>query len=70
MYYKIFNRLASIPFDQYAQLSLVTTTRQSHNSKLMPISSKKNPLKFSFMVRTFLIWNKLPKEFINCNSLD
>ena len=66
----MFNHLASIPFDQYVQLSFVTATRQSHHSKLIPISSKKNPLKFSFMSRTIPLWNKLPEELINCNSLD
>ena len=45
MFYKMFNHLASIPYDQYAQLSSATATRHSHHSKLIPISSKKNPLK-------------------------
>ena len=50
MFYKMFNNhLANIPFNQYAQLShTITTTRNSHCFKLMPISSKKNPLKFSW----------------------
>ena len=67
MFYKMFNHLASIPFDHYTKLSFVTATRLSHYLKLTPISSKKNALKLSFMARTIPIWNHLPEDLINCS---
>ena len=41
MVYKIFNHVTSISFNQYAQLSFVTTTRHLCHSKLTPTYSKK-----------------------------
>ena len=41
MFYKIFNHVTSISFNQYAQLSFVTTTRHPCHSNLTPTYSKK-----------------------------
>ena len=72
MFYKMFNHIVNISFDQYTQLSTVITTRYSHQLKLIPMSSKKNPSKFSFLSRSLTIplWNRLPEKIINCNLLD
>ena len=70
MFYKMFNHIANIPFDQYTKLSAITTTRHSHQSKLIPMSCKKNASKFSFLSRTIPIWNQLPEEIINSGSLE
>ena len=68
-FYKMFNNLSMIPFTQYVQLSNATNTRFSHPFKLIPMSSKKNPLKYSFLSRTIPLWNQLPQDLVNSNSL-
>ena len=70
MFYKMFNGIANIPFNQYIQLSTLNSTRHSHQFKLIPMYCKKNASKFSFLSRTTPVWNQLPEEIISCNSLD
>ena len=68
-FYKMFNNLTTIPYIQYVQLSTVTSIRYSHPFKLMPMLAKKNPLKYSFLSRTIPLWNQLPQDLVNSNSL-
>ena len=68
-FYKMFNNLTTIPYIQYVQLSTVTSTRYSHPFKLIPMLAKKNPLKYSFLSRTIPLWNQLPQDLVNSNSL-
>ena len=68
-FYKMFNNLTMIPYIQYVQLSTVTSTRYSHPFKLIPMLAKKNPLKYSFLSRTIPLWNQLPQDLVNSNSL-
>ena len=68
-FYKMFNNLTTIPYIQYVQLSTVTSTRYSHPFKLIPMLAKKNPLKYSFLPRTIPLWNQLPQDLVNSNSL-
>ena len=37
--------------------------------KLIPMLAKKNPLKYSFLPRTISLWNQLPQNLVNSNSL-
>ena len=68
-FYKMFNNLTTIPYIQYVQLSTVTSTRYSHPFKLIPMLAKKNPLKYSFLSRIIPLWNQLPQDLVNSNSL-
>ena len=68
-FYKMFNNLTMIPYIQYVQFSTVTSTRYSHPFKLIPMLAKKNPLKYSFLSRTIPLWNQLPQDLVNSNSL-
>ena len=68
-FYKMFNNLTTIPYIQYVQLSTVTSTRYSHPFKLIPMLAKKNLLKYSFLSRTIPLWNQLPQDLVNSNSL-
>ena len=69
IFYKMFNNLTMIPYTQYTQPSTVSSTRHSHSFKLIPMLTKKNPLKYSFLSRTIPLWNQLPQDFVNSNSL-
>ena len=59
MFYKM---LAAIPNDRYIQPAASTLTRHSHQYKMLPLSSTKNPFKFLFLSRTLPIWNNFPEE--------
>jgi len=70
MFYKMFNHLAEIPYQQYTSLSTLTSTRGHHNCKLIPLFCGKNPFKYSFFPRTIPARNNLPYDMINCDTLD
>ena len=69
MFYKMINNLAAIPYEHYIKPITNSTTRHSHQHKILPLSSSKNAFKFSFIPRTIPIWNSLPEELVNCNSI-
>ena len=70
MFYKMINNLAAIPYEHYVKPIPNSTTRHSHQHKILPLSSSKNAFyKFSFIPRTIPIWNSLPEELVNCNSI-
>ena len=69
MFYKMINNLAAIPYEHYLKPITNSTTRHSHQHQILPSSSSKNAFKFSFFPRTILIWNSLPEELVNCNSI-
>ena len=69
MFYKTINNLAAIPYEHYVKPITNSTTRHSHQHKILPLSSSKNAFKFSFIPRTVPIWNSLPEELVNCNSI-
>ena len=70
MFYKMFIHLAEVPYQQYTSPSILTSTRGYHNCKLIPLSCRKNPFKYSFFPRTIPTWNDLPYDVINCDTLD
>ena len=56
MFYKMINNLAAIPYEHYVKPIPNSTTRHSHQHKILPLSSSKNAFKFSFIPRTIPIW--------------
>ena len=69
MFYKTINILAAIPYEHYVKRITNSTTRHSYQHKILPLSSSKNAFKFSFIPRIIPIWNSLPEELVNCNSI-
>ena len=69
MFYKMFHNLVKIPYQQYT-LPSTTSIRGHHHYKLIQLSCRKNPFKYSFITRTIPTWNKLPNDLINCNTLE
>ena len=69
LFYKILHGLAAIPVEQYIQPCTFLQTRGSHQYKFHPIFSHKNVYKSSFFPATIPLWNILPSETVNCNSL-
>ena len=65
----LFNNLAAIPYGHYIKQIPNSITRYSHQHKILPLSSSKNALKFSFFPKTIPKWNKLPEELENCNLI-
>ena len=52
MFYKMINNLAVIPYKHYIKPITNSTTRHSHQHKILPLSSSKNAFKFSFFPQT------------------
>ena len=69
LFYKILHGLAAVPVEQYIQPCAFLQTRGSHQYKFHPIFSHKNIYKSSFFPATIPLWNILPSEIVNCNSL-
>ena len=46
MFYKMINNLAAIPYKHYVKPITNSTTRHSHQHKILPLSSSKNALSF------------------------
>ena len=69
MFYEMFNDLAAIPYEYYIKPIPKSTTRYSHQHKILPLSSSKNAFKFSFFPQIIPIWINIPEELVNCNSI-
>ena len=67
MFYKMTHNLAAIPYRHYIQPASISSTRYSHQFKMLPLSSTKNPFKFSFIARTILTWNG---DLVNSDSIN
>ena len=68
MFYKMTHNLAAIPYRHYIQPASISSTRLSHQFKILPLSSAKNPFKFSFIARTIPTWNSLSDYLVNSDS--
>ena len=73
MFHKMFNNLASShPICTLYILNQFQTQPQDNviNTKSYHYhASSKNVFKFSFFPQTIPIWNNLPEELVNCNSV-
>ena len=70
MFYKMAHNLAAIPYRHYIQPASISSTRHSHQFKMLPLSSTKNPFKFSFIARTIPTWNSLLDDLVNSDSIN
>ena len=68
--YKIHHQLVNIPLNEYTLPSTIIHTRGSHQHKVLPILTNKNPFHHSFLSRTIPLGNSLPPNLINQSSLD
>ena len=62
MFYKMTHNLAAISYRHYIQSASISSIRHSHQFKILPLSSTKNPFKFSFIIRTIPTWNSLSDD--------
>ena len=65
--YKIVNHLDCIPFHQYFSFS--SCNSRSHNLKLSCKQSRINCFRFSFFCTSPILWNSLPPDIANSQSL-
>ena len=63
--YKIHNNDITIPIPQYIRRQNVTSTRQYHPKKFIPVTTSKNVYKHSFFPSTISDWNRLPPSVID-----
>ena len=62
--YKLLNNLLSVPLNYLLAPSPITTTRSSHDFKLMHYQPSLNCYKYSFFPRTVPEWNTLPSNVV------
>ena len=65
--YKIVNHLDCIPFQHYFSFSLCKS--RSHNLKLSCNHSRINSFRHSFSIHSPFLWNPLPSDIVNSQSL-
>ena len=69
MLFKAINGLIKIPMDHYHS-SIYTSTRSFHGQNLLLPNCRTNTYKHSFFPATIQLWNSLPREAIESNSLN
>ena len=70
--FKIFNNLVDVPFKDYFTNSLSATkyNLRGHQNRLQPPKYSGSLTRHNFFTsRIIPVWNKLPKDLINCNTL-
>ena len=70
--YKICHGNVDIDKNSYLCSSKIcgTRTRSSHDYKFFNINATKDVYFYSFFPRTLRVWNKLPKDVVDSNSLE
>jgi hypothetical protein len=67
MMYKILHGLVAVPSDH---LQTSTSVIRGHNKRLVVPHTRTQILQSSFFPDTIRIWNNLPRDVINSDSLD
>ncbi len=69
LFYKIQYNLVNIIFPAVIQPARLSSTRANHPFKKQVISATINPYKYSYFVRTVLVWNYLPACAVNAPTV-
>ena len=68
LFYKIQYNLFLFPFSNDLNLN-TSCTRKSHNKAYKILPALVDPYKYSFFARCITVWNSLPLEAVNAQSL-